>query len=230
MKRLIVFVLGAFLAVNAVAQAPVDWANFGRFESENATRKGDPEVVLMGNSITECWIAKRPGFFAKQGYVSRAISGQTSSQMLVRFRADVLKLGPQIVVINAGTNDLAQNTGYISIEHIMDNIESMVELARANGVYPILISVLPADDFSWRPGLEPAPKIVRLNELIRAYAEREKLPYVDYYTSMATSEGALNPLYTQDGVHPTEAGYLVMEQILPPVVDRVREQLAASPR
>ena len=191
LKNLIITLAAALTAVTAAAQAPADWANFGRFEKENAALADHPKVVLMGNSITEGWIAKRPDFFTENGYASRAISGQTTSQMLVRFRADVVELHPQVAVICGGTNDLAQNTGYISLEHILDNIQSMAELARANGIRPVLCSVLPAGDFPWRPGLEPAQKIVRLNAMIRAYAEREGIPYVDYHTPMAAADGSM---------------------------------------
>lgn len=128
LKNLIITLAAALTAVTAAAQAPADWANFGRFEKENAALADHPKVVLMGNSITEGWIAKRPDFFTENGYASRAISGQTTSQMLVRFRADVVELHPQVAVICGGTNDLAQNTGYISLEHILDNIQSMAEL------------------------------------------------------------------------------------------------------
>ena len=213
------------LATTAAAQAPHDWANFARFEQENAAQTTAPRAVLMGNSITEGWIGKHPDFFACNGFVSRAISGQTTSQMLVRFRADVVELHPQVVVICAGTNDIAQNTGYISLEHILDNLQSMVDLARAHGIRPILCSVPPAGDFSWNPGLEPAPKIIRLNEMIKAYADEEGIPYVDYHTQMATENGAMIAAYTYDGVHPTEAGYEVMERILPPVVEQVLAEI-----
>ena len=213
------------LATTAAAQAPDDWANFARFEQENAAQTTAPRAVLMGNSITEGWIGKHPDFFACNGFVSRAISGQTTSQMLVRFRADVVELHPQVVVICAGPNDIAQNTGYISLEHILDNLQSMVDLARAHGIRPILCSVPPAGDFSWNPGLEPAPKIIRLNEMIKAYADEEGIPYVDYHTQMATENGAMIAAYTYDGVHPTEAGYEVMERILPPVVEQVLAEI-----
>ena len=157
--------------------------------------------------------------------MSRAISGQTTSQMLVRFRADVIELHPKIVVICGGTNDLARNTGYISPEHILDNIQSMVDLARANGIRPILCSIHPTGDYPWRPGIEPAQKIIRLNAAIRAYAEQEGIPYVDYHTPMAAGDGSMIAAYTNDGVHPNEAGYEVMERILPPVVDRLEAEI-----
>ena len=145
--------------------------------------------------------------------------------MLVRFRADVVELHPRIVVICAGTNDIARNTGRISLEHILDNLQSMVELARANGIRPILCSVPPAGAFGWRPELKPAQDIVRLNGMIRAYAAAEGIPYVDYHTPMAAADGSMNADYTKDGVHPTEAGYAVMERILPPVVKRVQAEI-----
>lgn len=220
MKKLLTIIAALIgIVVCADAQAQKDWANFGRFEQANKEQTTAPKAVLMGNSITEGWVGKRPEFFTSHDYVSRGISGQTSSQMLVRFRADVIDLHPQVVVICAGTNDIAQNNGIISLPHIFDNIVSMVELARANGIRPVLCSVLPARQYSWRKELTPAPMIVELNAMIRAYAEREKIPYVDYHTPMAEADGGMIAAYTNDGVHPTEAGYEVMEKILPPVVD-----------
>lgn len=220
MKKLffVILALTGFVLC-AGAQTP-DWANFGRFEQANKETQ-NPQVVLMGNSITELWIKTHPDFFTSHGYVSRGISGQTTSQMLVRFRADVLDLHPQVVVICGGTNDIAQNTGFISLPHILGNIVSMVELARANGIVPVLCSVLPAREFGWHKGLEPAPKVIELNAMIRAYAQQEKIPYVDYHAAMADPDGGMNTAYTYDEVHPTPAGYDVMETLLPPVVDAV---------
>ena len=209
--------LAGFLCAAAQTQ---DWANFGRFEQANDEVR-NPKVVLMGNTITELWIKTHPDFFTAHGYVSRGISGQTTSQMLVRFRADVLDLHPQVVVICGGTNDIAQNTGYISLPHILGNLVSMVELARANGIAPVLCSLLPAREFGWRKELEPAPRIIELNAMIREYARRENVPYVDYHAAMSEADGGMVAAYTYDEVHPTAAGYDVMEQILPPVVDAV---------
>ena len=163
-----------------------DWANFGRFEQANGQVR-NPKVVLMGNSITELWIKTHPDFFAARGYVSRGISGQTTSQMLVRFRADVLDLHPQVVVICGGTNDIARNTGYISLPHTLGNLVSMVELARANGIAPVLCSLLPAREFGWRKELEPAPLIIELNAMIREYARRRMSPYISYHAAMSRS-------------------------------------------
>lgn len=221
MKRLLLLFLTVAGLGTLRAQNNVDWANFGRFEEANAALKESPAVVFMGNSITEQWIGTHPEFFSSHNYANRGISGQTSSQMLVRFRADVIDLHPQAVVILAGTNDIARNTGYISLEHIFDNIVSMAELARANGIRPVLCSVLPTRDFPWSPGLEPARKVIELNAMIRAYAEREKIPYVDYHGVMSEPDGGMIAAYTTDGVHATAAGYDVMEQCVQAVLEKM---------
>ena len=174
MKKLILLIALALPALLTAQQR--DWANYGRYAEANAQLTTPPAVVFMGNSITELWIKTHPDFFAARGYVSRGISGQTTSQMLVRFRADVLDLHPQVVVICGGTNDIAQNTGYISLPHILGNLVSMVELARANGIAPVLCSLLPAREFGWRKELEPAPLIIELNAMIREYAAGRMSP------------------------------------------------------
>ncbi len=231
MKKLLAIIAAlAGVMICADAHAQNDWAGFSRFEQANREQTTPPKAVFMGNSITEGWIGKHPAFFASHDYASRGISGQTTSQMLVRFRADVIDLHPQVVVICGGANDIAQNNGYISLPHIFDNIVSMVELARANGITPVLCSLLPARDFSWRKGLEPAPKIIELNRIIRAYAAQEKIPYVDYHTPMAEPDGGMIAAYTVDGVHPTEAGYDVMEKILQPVLDATLKHTKAKRR
>ena len=218
MKKLFFTVLALAGLLCAAAQTQ-DWANFGRFEQANGQVR-NPKVVLMGNSITQLWGIAEPQDFGP-AHVNRGISGQTTSQMLVRFRADVLDLHPQVVVICGGTNDIAQNTGYISLPHILGNLVSMVELARANGIAPVLCSLLPAREFGWRKELEPAPLIIELNAMIREYARRENVPYVDYHAAMSEADGGMVAAYTYDEVHPTAAGYDVMEKILPPVVDAV---------
>lgn len=231
MKRLLTVVaVLAGIAICADAHAQNDWAGFSRFEQANREQTSAPKAVFMGNSITEGWIGKHPGFFSSNGYVSRGISGQTTSQMLVRFRADVIDLHPQVVVICGGANDIAQNNGYISLPHIFGNIVSMVELARANGIAPILCSLLPARDFGWHKGLKPAPKIIELNRMIRAYAAQEKIPYVDYHTPMTEPDGGMIAAYTGDGVHPTEAGYDVMEAIVQPVIGAALKHTGAKRR
>ncbi len=223
-RKIVILSLFSCLVLFAQAQTPTDWANFGRYEQANEQIRQSPKAVLMGNSITEGWAAKHPEFFAEHQYVGRGISGQTTAQMLARFRADLLDLAPRVAVIAGGTNDIAQNNGYISLAHILDNIISMAELARANGVVPVLCSVLPVADFGWRKGLNPAPKVIELNAMIRAYAQKAKILYVDYHSAMADAQGGMIADYSNDGVHPTEVGYEVMERILPPVVDKALKQ------
>lgn len=198
-----------------------DWAFLARYrEADDALPAPAPSenrVVFMGDSITEGWGMKatastpaRGEFFPGKPYINRGISGQTTPQMLVRFRQDVVNLKPRVVVILAGTNDIAENTGKTTIKEIGNNIASMSDLARANGIAVVLCSVLPASDFRWHPGLEPAPKIKALNEWIHNYAEKNGLVYVDYYTSMVNSEGGLQSELSPDGVHPNKEGYDIM--------------------
>ena len=220
MKKLILLIALALPALLTAQQR--DWANYGRYAEANAQLTTPPAVVFMGNSITDGWDNAHPEFFTANNFACRGIGGQVTAQMLCRFRADVINLHPQAVVILAGTNDLAQNTGYISLEHILDNIQSMAELARANGIRPVLCSVLPAGDFPWRPGLEPAQKIVRLNAMIRAYAEREGIPYVDYHAALDNGSGGLDARISRDGCHPTLYGYTLME---PMVVEGINKAL-----
>lgn len=202
------------LATTTLEAQQQDWAQFNRYEEANKSVKTTPKAVFMGNSITEGWWGNDAQFFNKHQFLGRGISGQTSSQMLVRFRADVIDLKPEAVVILAGTNDIAQNTGYISLENILGNIISMTELAKAHNIRVLLCSVLPAYDFGWRPGLEPASKIAKLNKMIKEYADKNKLTYVDYYSSMVDERGGLPEKYSKDGVHPTLEGYKVMEKIV----------------
>jgi lysophospholipase L1-like esterase len=201
-----------------------DWADLNRYKEENL-KLGLPSpvenrVVFMGNSITQGWIEADPNFFMGKSYINRGISGQTTPQMLVRFRPDVVNLKPKVVVILAGTNDIAGNTGPSTLEMIEDNIASMVEIAKANNIKVVLCSVLPAYDFPWKPGLEPAQKIVDLNKWIKDYAEKNKIIYVDYFTPMADERNGLKKEYSEDGVHPNLAGYKVME----PLVEKAIEE------
>ncbi len=195
-----------------------DWANTTRFKDENAklapSVKGEKRVVFMGNSITEGWIKNRPDFFSGRPYINRGISGQTTPQMLVRFRPDVINLKPALVVILAGTNDIAGNTGPSTLEMIMDNLISMAELAKANKIKVVLSSVLPVFDYPWKPGLQPAEKIASLNEMIKNYADKNGIVYLDYYSSMVDERKGLKREYSGDGVHPNEAGYKVMEPLV----------------
>ncbi len=175
-----------------------------------APAPNEKRVVFMGNSITEGWKRADSAFFAGRPYYDRGISGQTTPQMLVRFRPDVIDLKPAVVVILAGINDIAQNTGPMTLEQTFGNIVSMAELAKTNGIQVVLCSVLPAFDFPWRPGLQPAEKVVKLNAMLKDYASKKNLVYVDYFSAMADGRNGLKAEYTYDGVHPTLAGYKVM--------------------
>lgn len=201
-----------------------NYINFEKYEEANEalTRKaGTPKVIFMGNSITEGWDYHSPDFMKSNGYINRGISGQTTDQMLLRFRKDVLDHQPQLVVILAGTNDIAQNSGQVPIWHTMNNIKSMAELAKANRINVLLCSVLPAKAFPWRPGIEPIPLISELNTLIKNYARQQGMHYVDYYSALEDGKGGLKvPDYTsaEDLVHPNAAGYAIMEQVVQSVI------------
>jgi lysophospholipase L1-like esterase/ketosteroid isomerase-like protein len=190
-----------------------EWAQFDRYAEANEKigpdTRGD-RVVFMGNSITEGWSQFVPEFFEGKNYLNRGIGGQTTPQMLLRFKADVLDLDPAVVHILGGTNDIAENSGPMSLEMTMDHISAMAELARAHGVRVILCSVLPAEDYSWRPGLGPDVKIPELNTMIRDYAEANGFVYLDYFTAMVVENNAMDKRYTYDGVHPNKAGYEFM--------------------
>ena len=197
-----------------------DWPNLKKYHKENNTLPlptlEQKRIVFMGDSITEFWTVVDPDYFLGKSYINRGISGQTTPQMLLRFRADVIALHPTAVVILAGINDIAGNTGPSSIEMIRDNIFSMVELAKANQIKVILCSVLPAYDFSWKPNQEPIEKIKALNEILKRYAAANKIVYVDYYSAMVDEREGLKADYSNDGVHPNKTGY----QIMAPLVEK----------
>lgn len=206
-----------------------DWPNLARYREANAAlgapKPGERRVVFMGNSITEGWAPRFGELFPGKPYVGRGIGGQTTPQMLVRFRQDVIALRPAAVVILAGTNDIAGNTGPASLEMIEDNLASMVDLARANGIRVVLGSVLPVYDYPWRPGLAPAPKIVALNAWMRALAARQGLVYADFHTAMADARQGMRAELANDGVHPNAAGYRVMA----PIVERAIGEALGQP-
>ncbi|MBC6991991.1 GDSL-type esterase/lipase family protein [Hymenobacter sp. BT491] len=195
-----------------------DWANLQRYAAANqklpAPKAGERRVVIIGNSITENWARDDSAFFKAHNYIGRGISGQTTPQTLARFRQDVIDLHPAAVAILVGTNDVAENTGPYHPATTLGNIQSMVELAQAHGIRVVLGSVPPAYDFPWRPGLAPAPKIIALNQQLKAYAAQHKLVYVDYHTALADERQGMKAAYSADGVHPNLAGYRVMEPLL----------------
>jgi len=203
-----------------------DWAQLCRYRVENAAlrRATGPRVVFMGDSITEYWKPAHPEFFA-DNYIDRGVSGQTTTQMLVRFRQDVIALKPAVVHILGGTNDIARNSGPTTLDAIKNNILSMVDLALANDIRVVLGSVPPAGSFPWRPSiLEPAQHIVEFNEWLRRLARERKLFYVDYYEPLADESDAMKQTFSNDGVHPNRDGYSVME----PLARRAIEQALAS--
>lgn len=201
----------------AAAQAKLmDWAQLGRYAAENAAlaapAAGEQRVVFYGDSITDTW-GRRPAggtFFPGKPYVNRGISGQTTAQMVVRFHQDVVDLHPKAVVILAGTNDVAENTGPMTPEMTLDDFRAMTEMAQANGIKVVIASIPPAGEFPWHKGLEPAPKIRALNARLEAWCKSSGLVWVDYYSALADESGAMKPGLSLDGVHPTAAGYAMM--------------------
>ncbi|WP_313599970.1 SGNH/GDSL hydrolase family protein [Epilithonimonas vandammei] len=194
-----------------------DFANFGRYQKQNQevlSLNIAPNSVLMGDSITEGWFATDPGFFTKNNFVGRGIGGQVTSQMLLRFREDVIKLKPKRVIILAGTNDIAENQGPISLDKVFGNIVSMAELAKANNIKVVLCSVLPAYDFPWRKDMKPADKVIALNKMIKDYAQKNNITYVDYHNALKNEKNGLPKEIAEDGIHPNKSGYEKMEAIL----------------
>ena len=197
--------------------ATTDWAYLKRYQAANAALPpadpSTPRVVFMGDSITQNWAEQRQGFFTANGYVGRGISGQTTSQMLLRFHQDVVALKPVVVAILAGTNDVAENTGPMTDDQILDNLSAMAEIARAHGIKVVVGSVPPATYFFWRREIQPTARIRDLNPKIRAWAGAQGIPYADYWTAMALPDGGMNPAFAEDSVHPNAAGYGAMEPV-----------------
>jgi lysophospholipase L1-like esterase len=228
------------VAAPAPARAPVDtakqiaamqvklddWPQLGRYRADNAalapTAPGEERVVFYGDSITDGWGrgVGRGDFFPGKPYVNRGISGQTTPQMVVRFRQDVIDLHPAAVVILAGTNDVAGNTGPMTPEMTEDNFKSMIDLAKANGIRVIVASILPAADFPWRPGLGPAQKIQALNAWLRGYCANHSVIYLDYYSAMADANGGMKAGISSDGVHPNAQGYAIMGPLAQAAIDK----------
>ena len=204
-----------------------EFANTSSYDKANLELALNTEshnrVVFMGNSITEGWVIMHPQFFKNKGYINRGIGGQTTPQMLLRFRQDVLNLNPKVVVILAGTNDIAGNTGYTSEEDILGNIKSMAEIANSNGIKVIISSILPAIEYLWKPGLDPATKIIKINKELKLFSDKNGFIYLDYYSEMVDDKGGLKvPDYTSanDLVHPNLNGYLVMEKLVEDAINK----------
>jgi lysophospholipase L1-like esterase len=206
-----------------------DWPNLTRFRSANATISTPVEVVFMGDSITELWGRQPEQFFPGKPYVNRGIGGQTTPQMVLRFQQDVVDMKPRVVVINGGTNDIAGNTGPSTLKMIEDNLKSMTEIAQANGIRVVLASVTPAYDYPWRKGLEPAEKVVELNDWMKDFCLKAGCVYADYFTPMADEKHGMKEGLSVDGIHPTPAGYRIMSPIADKAIqDALQKNLAAQ--
>jgi lysophospholipase L1-like esterase len=222
--KLIYSILFLSIVMGGKVQAQ-DWPNLNKYQNENANLKpiapGQKRIVFMGDSITEFWSITDSEYFTGKPYVNRGISGQTTPQMLIRFRADVIALKPAVVVILAGINDIAGNTGPATLDMIANNIFSMAELAKANHIKVILCSVLPAYDFSWKPNQNPAEKVVALNKMIKNYADANGILYLDYFSAMKDDRNGLKTTYSGDGVHPNKLGYQVMAPLAEKAITEV---------
>ena len=211
------------LLLPGLVGAQEDWANLAHFAAENSAlgepARGEARVVFIGDSITQGWSDASPAYFEGRPYVERGIGGQTTPQMLIRFRADVVDLDPAVVLILAGTNDIAGNTGPATNEMIQGNLASMAEIAGANGIRVILASILPADRYPWRPGVEPAFRILAINRWVEDYAEANGHIYLDFYTAMVNERGGMQEAYTTDGVHVSESGYELMQEMAEAAID-----------
>lgn len=202
------------------------WAQMDKYADADAKlpppAAGEKRVVFFGDSITESW--KGQDFFPGKNYVNRGISGQTTTQMLVRFPRDVVDLKPKVVLILAGTNDIAQNQGPISLDDIAGNLEKMAATAKAAGIKPILCSILPAADYGWRKGLQPAGKIVTVNKMVQAWCKIHHVRYLNYYPQLANPQGGMRPELSPDGVHPNSAGFAIMSGMAQKAIDQALGQ------
>ena len=201
------------------------WFRFNDYKADNeriVASKEFPEVVFMGNSITENWAYFHPEFFSSHNYLGRGIGGQTSAHMLVRFQSDVIALHPKVVVIMAGTNDVAHNDFWVEPEQVVNNVISMCSLARANGIVPIISSITPCTSFVWRPEIQDAAQtIVNINKDLKAYAEANDIIYVDYHTAMADENMGLPKTLSDDGCHPNPDTYFLMEEMVVNAINQV---------
>ena len=215
MKKTIFLVFLLAMSLFGFAQ---DWFGFNRYKADNEriiASEDYPEVVFMGNSITDNWAYFHPEFFTEHHFCGRGISGQTSAQMLVRFTADVINLHPKAVVIMAGTNDVAHNDNFVDPEHVIENIVAMCDLARTHGIVPIISSIPPCSSFPWRKEIaNPGQTIVEINQALKAYADSHDMVYVDYHSALADENLGLPETLSDDGCHPYPDTYLTMEEMV----------------
>ena len=215
MKRTNIIILFLTMSVFGYSQ---DWFGFNRYKADNElimASKAYTDVVFMGNSITDNWAYFHPNFFSEHNFCGRGIGGQTSAQMLVRFTADVINLHPKAVVIMAGTNDVAHNDLFVTPDHVIENIVAMCDLAKANGIIPIISSIPPCVEFVWRTEIENAGQtIVNLNKTLKAYAKANDIVYVDYHSAFADEHLAFPKNLSEDGCHPNPDTYFTMEEMV----------------
>lgn len=223
MKKTITLIIFVTMTFFGYSQ---DWFGFNRYQADNKRiiASGNyPDVVFMGNSITDNWAYFHPDFFSSNNFCGRGIGGQTSAQMLVRFKADVIDLHPKVVVIMAGTNDVAHNDYWVSPEKVIENIIAMCNLAQANGITPIISSIPPCSEFPWRREIQnPGQTIVDINKSLKAYAEANDLVYVDYHSALANKDLGFPKALSEDGCHPDPDTYFIMEGL---VLEGIREAL-----
>jgi len=234
MKQFLMPIFCLFAMINLYSQETElatllnqDWANLKKYSADNEQLKSELSgntVIFMGNSITEGWVNANPEFFSDNNYIGRGISGQTSPQMLIRFMPDVVDLHPKAVVILAGTNDIAGNTGFSSVKMITNNIKAMAQLAVANDIKVILCSVLPVFDYPWRKGLKPVDKIEETNQWLKEYALENGHIYLDYFSEMADEKQGLKKEFSEDGVHPNHKGYSVMAPLAKTAIQKALNQ------
>lgn len=219
MKKIFAILALCLIPVISIAQdnkeEDKDWPRFSYYAEANKTVTEKPVAVLFGDSITRNWYKNDKEWLEEHHFIGRGIGGQTTMQMLSRFRPDVIELKPEYVVILAGINDIARNNGYIKVENIFKNLVSMVELAIYNDIKPVMCTLTPAGEIGWRKRIgDPRPSIDSLNTMIKDYACSHNIPFVDYNKAMRTEDGAMDLAYVTDAVHPNLAGYKVMEKVL----------------
>jgi len=224
-KKLFIFLILTTMSIFGYSQ---DWFGFNRYQADNEriiSSGNYPEVVFMGNSITDNWAYFHPDFFSSHNYCGRGISGQTSAQMLVRFMADVVALHPKAVVIMAGTNDVAHNEYWVSPEKVVENIVAMCDIAKANGIIPIISSIPPCSEFPWRREIKnPGQTIVDINKNLKAYAEANDIVYIDYHSALADESLGFPKKLSDDGCHPNPDTYFTMEDLVLKAIRKALEQ------